>query len=285
MSVVRVAAAVLRSTLDVAANRAAAVAAVHDAADGGARLVVLPEYAACFDPRGVGLAQAEPWGGPFVLALQQVAEARQVVVVAGTVLAAGEVHDPSPDGAAESAPLAANVVVVVGPDGLLGTYRKVHLYDAFGRRESARFLAGDPAAAPLVVEVDGLRVGVMTCYDLRFPEQARRLVDAGAELVVVPAAWAAGHLKADHWRTLLRARAIENTVFVLGAPMRGPGVVGDPIVVDPAGVVLAEGLDREAGTIVAAVDRARLTEVRADNPSLANRRYRVVPMDQVAPAS
>ncbi len=270
MSTVRVAAVALRSTLDAVANRESVVAAVGAAADEGARLVVLPEYAARFDPRGVGLAQAEPLDGPFVAALAQVAHAREVVVVAGTVVAAVDEQR------------AANVVVVVGPDGLLGTYRKVHLYDAFGQRESARFVAGDAAAAPLVVEVDGLRVGVMTCYDLRFPEQARWLVDAGAELLVVPASWAAGPLKADHWRTLLRARAIENTAYVLGAPMRGPGVAGDPIVIDPAGVVLAEGLDREAQTVVAEVDPAWLAEVRAGNPSLANRRYRVVPADQVA---
>lgn len=279
MTVVRVAAVTLRSTLDGAANRDAVVRAVHDAADDGARLVVLPEYAAHFDPRGVGIAQAEPLDGPFVAALLEVAAARGVVAVAGTVVAA---QDEVARGSVPAAPAdgrAANVVVVVGPDGLLGAYRKVHLYDAFGQRESARFVAGDPAAAPLVIDVDGLQVGVMTCYDLRFPEQARRVVDAGAGLIVVPAAWAAGTLKSDHWRTLLRARAIENTAYVLGAPMRGPGVTGDALVVDPVGVVLAEGLDREVTAVAAEVDLSTLAEARAGNPSLMNRRYRVLPID------
>ena len=268
MSPVRVAAVGLRSTLDAAANRAAAVRGLHAAADGGARLVVLPEYAARFDPRGVGPEVAEPVAGPFVAALTDVAAARGLVVVAGTVVAAQEGR-------------AANLVVALDGNGPLGTYRKVHLYDAFGQRESDRFAAGDPAAPPLVVEVDGLLVGVLTCYDLRFPESARRLIDAGAELLLVPAAWAAGEHKADHWRTLLRARAIENTAYVLGAPMLGRGLAGDLLAVDPAGVVLAEASSRAAGdvSVLADVDRAVVARVRAANPSLANRRYRVVPLD------
>jgi len=266
MPAVRVAAVGLRSTLDTAANLDAAVRAVHTAADGGARLVVLPEYAAAFDPRGVGPAQAEPPDGPFLAALAALAAERSVVVVAGTV------------GAATGDERAENLVHVIGPAGHLGAYLKVHLYDAFGQRESDRFVAGDPQSAPLVVDVDGLGVGVMTCYDLRFPEAARRLVDAGAELLVVPAAWAAGELKADHWRTLLRARAIENTAYVLGAPMRGPGVTGDPVLVDPAGRVLAEAVGREEDLVLGDVDLTRLAAVREANPSLANRRYRVVPL-------
>jgi len=258
----------LSSASDAAANRSAAVRAVHAAADDGAGLVVLPEYASRFDPRGVGPASAEPLDGPFVTALVEVAAARSLVVVAGTVV-------PGESGGAGRA---ANVVVVVGPHGVQGAYRKVHLYDAFGQRESDRFDGGDPAAAPLVVEVGGLGVGVMTCYDLRFPESARRLVDAGAEVLVVPAAWAAGALKADHWRTLLRARAIENTSYVVGASMRGPGVTGDPIVIDPVGRVLDEATAAGAVTAQARLDRAVLDEVRAANPSLVNRRYGVVPL-------
>ena len=268
----RVVAVGLSSGSDAAANRAAAVRAVHAAADDGAGLVVLPEYAARFDPRGVGPVVAEPLDGPFVAALAEVAAARSLVVVAGTVVPGGD------GGGGGAAVRAANVVVVVGPRGLQGTYRKVHLYDAFGQRESDRFDGGDPAAAPLVVEVGGLGVGVMTCYDLRFPESARRLVDAGAQVLVVPAAWAAGTLKADHWRTLLRARAIENTAYVVGAPMRGPGVTGDPIVVDPAGVVLDEATVAGTATARAQLERAVLDQVRAANPSLVNRRYGVVPL-------
>ena len=116
-------------------------------------------------------------------------------------------------------------------------YRKIHLYDSFGYRESDR-LSGGPTEA-VVVEIAGWQVGLMTCYDLRFPELARALVDAGAEVIVVPAAWLPGERKVDHWRTLVRARAIENTVFVVAAGQPGPRYTGHSMVGDPLGDVLA----------------------------------------------
>ena len=261
------------ATTDRAANRVAAAAAVRAAMADGVDLVVLPEYASAFDPRGVPAAAAEPLDGPFV---------QELTAVSGSSTVLAGVLRPAPDGRA------VNTVVAISGAGLLGTYDKVHLYDAFGQRESERLVAGAPGATPLVVPVGGLRVGVLTCYDLRFPESARRLVDAGATAVAVPAAWAGSAanrgLKADHWRTLLRARAIENTVWTLGTAMRGAGVVGDLLAVDPNGRVVAEvappagrldpgvvdGLD-------VALDPALADEVRATNPSLDNRRYTVVP--------
>ena len=119
-----------------------------------------------------------------------------------------------------------------GPRRASADYRKIHLYDSFGYRESDR-LAPGPSSRSLV-DVGGFRVGLMTCYDLRFPELARALVDRGAEVLVVPAAWVAGPRKVDHWRTLLRARAIENTVFVVAAGQPGPRYTGHSMVVGPA---------------------------------------------------
>ncbi len=121
------------------------------------------------------------------------------------------------------------------------------------------------------MDLHGWRVGLMTCYDLRFPELARRLVDAGAELIVVPAAWVAGPRKVEHWRTLLRARAIENTVFVAATGQPGPRYTGHSMVVDPWGDVLAEA-GEGAETVLVDVSRAALGEARRTNPSLANRR-------------
>ncbi|WP_199424853.1 nitrilase-related carbon-nitrogen hydrolase [Actinotalea solisilvae] len=266
---IRAHAVALASGTDRAANAAAARDAVLRAADAGAALVVLPEYASAFEPRGVGPELAEPLDGHFVATLCDVAARTGTTVVAGTVEPGAE---PS---------RARNTVVAVGPGGVLGAYRKVHLYDAFGQRESERLEPGDPAAAPLVVDVGGVRLGVLTCYDLRFPESARRLVDAGATALAVPAAWAAGEHKADHWATLLRARAIESTAYVLGATQRGWGVTGNPAVVDPVGVVLAgaPGTDGSEGPEVAAgdLDATVVAAVRERNPSLENRRYRVEP--------
>ncbi|GEN79664.1 nitrilase-related carbon-nitrogen hydrolase [Actinotalea fermentans] len=257
----RVHAVAARSTPLSSQNVAGAVAAVEAAVADGADLVVLPEYAAAFDPRGVGRALAEPLAGPFVTALRE-ATRTGVVVVAGTAVPEGE--------------RAANVVVAIASGELVGAYRKVHLYDAFGHRESDRLVAGDPAQPPLVVAVAGLVVGVLTCYDLRFPEVARRLVDAGAEVLLVPAAWAAGEHKADHWETLARARAIENTCYVVGAAQQGPGVTGDALVVAPDGVVLARA-SQPWTAAVADLSADAVAVVRERNPSLANRRYDVVP--------
>ncbi len=149
------------------------------------------------------------------------------------------------------------------------TYRKTYLYDSFGYRESDRLLAG--TGEPQVVSCEGLAVGLMTCYDLRFPEFGRALVDNGAEVIVVPAAWVRGPLKEDHWVTLLRARAMENTVYVAAAAQTGRSYCGRSMIVDPMGTAVAALGDEEA-VATADLEKQRVTEVRLRNPSLANRR-------------
>jgi deaminated glutathione amidase len=163
-----------------------------------------------------------------------------------------------------------NTLAVVDRRGLRASYRKIHLYDSFGYRESDRLLAGP--VEPVLVDVDGFRVGLMTCYDLRFPELARELVRRGAELLVVPSAWVAGPGKVDHWRTLATARAIENTAFVAAVGQPGPRYTGHSLVVGPAGELVAELGDGDH-VLAASVDHAALEEARATNPSLANRRF------------
>jgi predicted amidohydrolase len=131
---------------------------------------------------------------------------------------------------------------------------------------------------PQIFDIDGVPAGLQTCYDIRFPEVSRRLVDAGAELILVPAEWVRGPLKEHHWQTLLTARAIENTVYVAAADHTPPIGVGTSLIVDPMGVALA-ALGETTGVAVAEVTRARVAEVRESNPSLALRRYRVEPLD------
>ncbi|MEO6604841.1 MAG: nitrilase-related carbon-nitrogen hydrolase, partial [Aeromicrobium sp.] len=162
-----------------------------------------------------------------------------------------------------------NTLVVVGPDGLTATYRKIHLYDSFGYRESDRLSAGE--IEPVVVEIAGRPVGLMTCYDLRFPEHARALIDAGAELLVIPAAWVAGEHKLHHWRTLLTARAIENTVHVVAAAQGGDRYTGHSVAIDAWGSIVVEAEDAPA-ILQAVLEADDVTRARDVNPSLANRR-------------
>lgn len=249
-------------------NRDVAAALIAVAAARGARLVVLPEYSSYFtDPLGPSFARnAEPLDGEFVQALQAAARDHDVYVIAGLVEQTG-VRDKF-----------ANTLVAVGPAGeRLAVYRKQHLYDAFGSTESDWVVPGD-LALPEVFEVDGLRIGMQTCYDLRFPEVTRRLADAGAELVAVPAEWVRGPLKEQHWSTLLAARAIENTLYVAAADHTPPIGVGSSAIIDPMGVVLA-GLGETTGVAVAEASAERVQEVRRRNPALALRRYRVEPID------
>jgi predicted amidohydrolase len=241
------------SSLDPAANRAR----LRDLPE--AELVVLPEaFARDFGKPGSDVSSfAESLDGPFVTALVEVAGDR--TVIAG-------MFERSPD---ETRPF--NTLVVVNSDGLVAAYRKIHLYDSFGYQESAALTAG-PLEQQVVVEVGGVSIGLITCYDLRFPELVRRFAEA-IDLLVVPAAWVAGPRKVHHWRTLLTARAIENVAYVAAAGQSGPRYAGTSLVVDPLGDVLGEaGHDDEI--VRATIDPAAVADARRENPSLSNRRLR-----------
>lgn len=262
---VRVAVGQFAAAVDSGENTTAAGRLVEAAARAGAELVILPEsslYATGDGSKAIA-AIAEDLDGPFVTAVAGFARQHGIAVVVGT-------YEKNLDG-----PPYNTLVALDGSGGMLGCYRKVHLYDAFGYRESEGIAAGNPGE-PLVFSLGGFSFGAFTCYDLRFPESARTAVDAGADVLLVPAMWIRGPGKEDHWSTLLKARAIENTAYVLAANQNGPLATGYSMAVDPAGVVVANAGD-EAGFIVADLSRERLSRVRRQVPVLDNRRYAVVP--------
>jgi deaminated glutathione amidase len=252
-------------------------AAAAAAAAAGAQLVVFPEGTQArfsADLRAV----AEPLDGPFCRGIAAAARSAHVAIVAG-------LFEPAPDGRVF------NTTVGYDSDGeLAAVYRKIHLFDALGHRESDAVAPGDNVC---IATLAGLRVGFMTCYDVRFPELARALAVGGAQLIVLPAAWAAGTFKEEHWVTLVRARAIENTVWVAAAgqvpdpaeaPTRAPTGIGRSLLVDPMGAVRIDlGLAEEIG--VGDVDSAYTERVRATLPSLANRRTDVLGDGRVAAGS
>ncbi len=237
------------------------------AAERGARVVVFPEYSAFFEsPLGPGsVAAAEPLDGRFVAGIEAMAKVLGVFVVSG-MLESGT--DPS---------RFSNTLVAVDPGGaLVATYRKLHLYDAFGDRESD-FVTAGAVEQPQTFHVAGLTFGMQTCYDARFPEVTRRLVDAGVDVVLMPSEWVRGPLKEHHWRTLVTARAIENTVYVVAADQAPPTGVGNSMIVDPMGVELVT-IGEVTDVAVAWMSTARIAAVRAINPALALRRFGVVPL-------
>ena len=257
---------------DRAANLATIDRLTAVAAQRGARLVLFPEYSSYFvDPFDDRLAaHAEPVEGPFTSELIAIAARHGVHVVAGML-------EHGSDGRRVR-----NTVVAVDGSGIVARYRKLHLYDAFGQRESDWVEPGE-LGAPETFDVDGLRVGLMTCYDLRFPEVTRLLADAGADLVLVAAEWVRGPLKEHHWRTLLHARAIENTFFVAAADHPPPLGVGHSMIVDPQGVERAAVGVAAEEVAVAHLDRAAIARVRRVNPALHLRRLRVVPGEPAIP--
>ncbi|QIG40323.1 carbon-nitrogen hydrolase family protein [Microbacterium sp. 4R-513] len=264
---VGVAVAQFSPTTDAAVNVELIASLVRTASERGARVVVFPEYSSYFiDPFDESLAaHAQEVDGPFTQALTRLADEHGIVVVAGLLERAGDGRRVR------------NTVVAIDASGVVARYRKLHLYDAFGQRESDWVQPGE-LAEPETFEVDGLRFGLMTCYDLRFPEVGRLLVDAGADAFLVPAEWVRGPLKEHHWRTLLQARAIENTVFVAAADHPPPLGVGLSAIVDPLGVQLA-AIGTATDVVVAHLDPDVVERVRRVNPSVALRRFRVVPRD------
>lgn len=249
----------LRGGPDKEANLGRMLTMVESAARADAELVVFPECSMAALPPDRDLAPlAEPLDGPFTSALAAAARTHRVAVVAG-------LWESVPDDVRVH-----NTVVALGPDGaLLGAYRKVHLYDSFGHRESDRVRPGQ--GETLVLSLGATVLGVQTCYDVRFPELSRHLVARGAGVLLLPAAWVAGPLKEAHWDVLVRARAIENTVYVAAAGLVGAGYTGGTMLVDPMGVPVAAAGEAEA-VVHAVVDPERLRAARERNPSLANAR-------------
>lgn len=269
----RVALVQVEATDDVAGNLARAERLGDAAAASGARLVAFPEYVQYRGPDAGFRASAAPVPGPTTAPFQAVARRHGCWVLAGSVAeASGDPDRPY------------NTSALIDPGGgVVAAYRKLHLFDIAvdagpADTESARVTAGDTA---VVTEVDGVRLGLSICYDLRFPELYRALALAGAQVLAVPAVFTE-RTGRDHWEVLLRARAIESAAFVIAPAQHGRGVPGGipafgrSMVVDPWGTVIAQAPDGEA-IVVADLDLDRVGAVRRQIPSLANRRPDALP--------
>ncbi len=256
----KVAAGQLAPTTDPAVNRRTIAALAAKAQAEGVDLLVLPEEAMLLADGLDGdlgeIARAE-WPG-FVEFIGDLAREHGLAIIAAGYEGTDS-HRPY------------NTIVVFDAHGVQrATYRKLHLYDAFAYRESDYVTPGDEN--PVVVEIGGYLIGLVNCYDLRFPELTRSLIDLGADLISVSAAWVSGAMKEDHWTTLLRARAIESTSWLIAAGSASPECVGHSMIVDPLGIVRSALGGEDFGLAISTISHARTDEVRAILPVLENRR-------------
>lgn len=227
--------------------------------DAKADLLVLPEGILARDIADPDLVRraAQPLDGPFMGGLLRASEGSSLTVMF-------TMHVPIGDGSGK----VWNTFVALRDGKILAEYRKLHLYDAFSMQESRNVVPG--REVPPIVEVAGMKIGMMTCYDLRFPELSRRLVLDGADVLVLPAAWVKGPLKEAHWEVLATARALENTCYMVAVGECGERNIGQSLVVDPLGVAIARGTET-TGLIFAELGEPRIAEARRALPVLANR--------------
>ena len=268
MSSVRVAIVQLSSTDDVADNLKQTIELVNRAADQGAAFIALPENYGFLRREGLPYPCAQDVDGEIVGALRSLARDRSVWILGGSF----------PEAIPDSSRVY-NCSVLVSPSGeVVAQYRKMHLFDVDLGSDGGSFRESDsiaPGDQVVSAKTDFGILGMSICYDLRFPELFRELASQGAHFVSVPSAFAPGTGR-DHWEVLLRARAIENQVFVIAPAQCGQhsadrSSYGRSMIVDPWGLVLAQAGD-EPGVIVADCDLGRLERVRNAIPCLQNRR-------------
>ncbi|MEW6044448.1 MAG: carbon-nitrogen hydrolase family protein [Thermoproteota archaeon] len=238
---------------------------IKQAADNGAQLCTFPEFMMFYtnskqSPRDL-VALAETINGDFVKSITAAAKKHSIYVV-GTMYEKSKLKDRVYDTA-----------FVVNKTGkVVSTYRKIHLYDALGFKESTKLVAGSKISKP--VKTSAGKLGTLICYDLRFPEMSRILAASGSELLVVPSAWVRGENKVEHWITINKTRAIENGCYVIAPDQVGNIYCGRSLVVDPFGKILLD-MKKKQGVGFVELDSDKVRRTRRLLPLLKNRRIDV----------
>lgn len=251
----------LKSSQDKRENLKKSVDYIIDASAKKAVLVCFPEFQMAFSPASQSPAElskiAETVQGDFVSKLRAAAKKNRIGVVA-------TIYEKS-----KSNRVFDTAVVISSAGAITSVYRKLHLYDALGFKESKKLIAGKKIEKP--AKTSAGKIGVMICYDLRFPELSRLLTVNGADILVAPSAWVAGPMKEEHWQTMIKARAIENGSYVVAPDQVGNIYAGRSMVVDPFGAVLLD-MGQNEGMEVVELDMNKVKEVRQSLPLLKNRR-------------
>ena len=240
---------------------------ISKAAKNKAELVAFPEFMMFYTNSSQTAAQlaklAETINGNFVKSISKASKENKIQVI-------GSFYEKSP-----KKDRVYDTSFVISKSGkIVSTYRKIHLYDALGFRESDKMTSGSKISKPVKTSIG--KIGMMICYDLRFPEMSRSLAASGSEILVVPSAWVKGDMKEEHWLTINKTRAIENGCYMISPDQVGNIYCGRSIVVDPYGKILLD-MKKKQGIGYVNIDLKRITQIRNLLPLLKNRRTDIYP--------
>ncbi|MFL6385458.1 MAG: carbon-nitrogen hydrolase family protein [Nitrososphaeraceae archaeon] len=262
----------MKSSEDKDENLKLSLDFVKEAAKKKASLICFPEFQMAFSPRSQSLKGltkiAETMDDSnFVLTLGEAARRNRINIIA-TLYEKNTKNSRTTINQFDNRVY--DTAVIINSNGVIySVYRKLHLYDALGFKESAKLMAGNSIEKP--VKMSAGNIGLMICYDIRFPELSRILAINGADILVVPSSWVNGIMKEEHWQTILTARAIENGSYVVAPDQVGHIFSGRSMVVDPFGIVMLDMGNRE-GMEVIEIDKSRIQKARESLPLLKNRR-------------
>lgn len=255
----------MKSSVDKQLNLAHSLKLINEASKKNARLICFPEFQMAYSPpeqKSESLHKiAEKITGNFVSTLSNSAKQNRINVIA-TLYEIINTNDKNHK--------VFDTGIIINELGKIQSiYRKVHLYDALGFKESKKLLAGSTIEKPSKTSVG--KLGLLICYDMRFPEISRILTVNGANILVSPSAWVAGFMKREHWEIMVRARAIENGVYVLAPNQVGNIYCGHSMAVDPFGATIVDMENRE-GIGFIDIDCSKIDTTRRTLPLLTNRR-------------
>ncbi len=255
----------MRSSEDKMENLQLSVDFIREAAKKKSNLICFPEFQMAYSPVSQSANQLSEIAesvndGNFITTLRKAAKVNKISIIS-------TIYEKSNNGYDNR--VYDTVVLIDSKGEISSVYRKLHLYDALGFKESDKMMAGNMIEKPVKTSVGN--IGLMICYDIRFPEMSRILTVKGANVLVSPSAWVHGVMKEEHWQTLLKARAIENGLYIIAPDQVGNIFSGRSMAVDPFGVVLLDMGNRE-GMEVVEIDKSRVQKVRELLPLLKNRR-------------
>ena len=235
---------------------------IQKASKRGAELCAFPEFMMFYTTSSQSssqlASQAETITGPFVKSIAKTAKENSIQVV-GTFYEKSKKKDRVYD----------TSFLISKTGKILSKYRKIHLYDALGFKESKKMISGSKIESPTKTSVG--KLGMLICYDLRFPEMSRALVSAGSEILVAPSAWVKGKMKEEHWITINKTRAIENGCYVIAPDQVGNIYCGRSVAVDPYGKILLD-MKKRQGIGIVNISLDKVHQTRKVLPLLKNRR-------------